>query len=223
MIHLPDLTFISALLAGMLSSAHCMAMCGALSLAGHSSGSQQSSGLLLAIYHAGRLFSYSLIGGLAGATGGFLLAQTCSDEVIALWPRVAANIALIGIALAMLTGWSGMERFAQQFLPPWRRLMPVTQRLRQSSGLSARFTLGMLWGWIPCGLVYAVAATAAISGSAITGATLLLGFGIGTLPALLGGSLIFSKGTTKLTSLTTHRHTIAVSIMIISFWQLLPA
>lgn len=222
MIHLPDLTFISALLAGLLSSAHCMAMCGALSLAGHAAPTTQSRSFSLAIYHAGRLFSYTLIGALAGASGGLLLSQTCSDEVMAAWPRIAANVALIGIALAMLLGWNGLERMARPFLPLWRRLMPVTQRLRQSSGPGARFTLGMLWGWIPCGLIYAIAATAAISGSAITGATLLLGFGIGTLPALLGGSLLLGKGTTKLTSLTTSRQTIALSIMAISLWQLLP-
>lgn len=221
MIHLPDLTFISALLAGLLSSAHCMAMCGALSLAGHAAPTQRNKGISLFVYHAGRLFSYTLIGGLAGATGGLLLAQTCSDDVLAAWPRIAANVALIGVALAMLLGWSGLERMARPFLPLWRRIMPLTQRLRQSSGLGARFTLGMLWGWIPCGLIYAVAATAAISGSPVTGATLLLGFGIGTLPALLGGSLLFSKGTTTLTSLTTSRQTIAVSIMVVSMLQLL--
>ncbi len=222
MIHLTELTFVSALLAGLLSSAHCMAMCGALSLAGHSGAVQPSRGLSLGLYHAGRLFSYTLIGALAGGSGGLLLAQTCSDDVIAAWPRIAANLALIGIALAMLLGWSGLERMARPFLPLWRRLMPITQRLRQSSGMGARFALGMLWGWIPCGLVYAIAATAAISGSAITGATLLLGFGIGTLPALLGGSLLFSKGTTRLSSITTSRQTIALSIMLISVWQLLP-
>ncbi len=227
MIHLPDLSFFSAMLAGLLSSTHCIAMCGALALAGHAPAAGQSHGpdqvLSLTAYHAGRLFSYALVGALAGASGGWLLTQACSEEVLALWPRVVANLALIGIALAMLLGWRGLERSARPFLPLWRRIMPVTARLRRLPGPGARFTLGMLWGWIPCGLIYAVAATAAISGSANTGASLLLGFGIGTLPALLGGSLLMGNGLARIAGNTAVRPLLAMGILTVSLWQLTAA
>lgn len=217
MIHLPELTFVSALLAGLISSGHCIAMCGGIALAGHNGGSRPTQQI---IYHAGRLFSYTIIGALVGGSAGLLLSQSCSDEVMATWPRIAANIALIGIALAMLFGWHGLERLGRPFLPLWKKLMPVAQRLRQRQDLPARFGLGMLWGWIPCGLVYAIAGAAAISGSAMTGATLLLGFGIGTLPALLGGSVLIGNGIQRLSSSAVTRPLLATGILSMSLWQL---
>ena len=217
MLHLPELTFASALLAGFISSGHCIAMCGGIALAGHSAGS--NPGQIFA-YHAGRLFSYGLIGALAGGTAGMLLTQACSDEIMATWPRMAANIALISIALAMLFGWRGLEQLGRPLLPLWHKLMPFAQSLRQRQDLPARFTLGMLWGWIPCGLVYAVAAAAAISGSASTGASLLLGFGIGTLPALLGGSVLMGNSLKNLFGKAITRPILALSILCMSVWQL---
>ncbi len=218
MIHLPELSFVSALLAGLISSGHCLAMCGGIALAGHGNGGTQP--VQLFAYHAGRLFSYTLIGAVAGGSAGLLLTQTCSDAVLAVWPRVAAHLALIGIALAMLFGWRGLERIGRPLLPLWRKLMPLAQRLRSRASLTARFTLGMLWGWIPCGLVYAVAAAAAISGSASTGALLLLGFGIGTLPALLGGSVVMGNGMQTLAGNALARPILAAGILSMSMWQL---
>ena len=100
---------------------------------------------------------------------------------------------------------------------------PTSLMAAANAHLSARFTLGMLWGWIPCGLVYAIAAAAAISGSATTGAILLLGFGIGTLPALLGGSVFMGNGIRKLSSSAVTRPLLAVSILSMSVWQLAAA
>lgn len=45
--------------------------------------------------------------------------------------------------------------------------------------------LGMLWGWLPCGMVYSVLAGAAVSGDAVNGAAIMAAFGAGTLPLLL--------------------------------------
>jgi len=45
--------------------------------------------------------------------------------------------------------------------------------------------LGLLWGWLPCGLVYSVLVAALATGSALEGGALMLAFGLGTLPALL--------------------------------------
>ena len=224
MIHLPDLSFVSAFMAGLLSSGHCLTMCGALALASHTLGPRNESTskrqIRTTTYHLGRLLSYTLIGTLAGGTGGLILSQTCSDETLAHWPRITANLALLIIAVSALIGWNGMEKLARPFLPLWRKLMPTVQRLRNSRQLSAHFTLGMLWGWIPCGLVYTVAMTAAISGSALTGASLLLGFGLGTLPALLGGSTLIGLTSINTTTLLHGRHVIAMSIVTLSLYQL---
>lgn len=217
MIHLPDLTFASALLAGLISSGHCIAMCGAIALAGQTNAGRPEQQIA---YHAGRLFSYTLIGALAGGSAGLILQQTCSEEVMAAWPRVAASLALIGIALATLLGWHGLERIGRPVMPLWRRMMPLAQRLRRRQDVPGRFILGTLWGWLPCGLVYAVAATAAISGSATTGALLLLGFGIGTLPALLGSTTLFHNGLRQFAGSHITRPVMAVSLLTMSLLQL---
>lgn len=67
----------------------------------------------------------------------------------------------------------------------WRYLRPVGLRLIPARSAGQAFGLGMVWGWLPCGLVYTALAWALASGTAAGGAVLMLGFGLGTLPALL--------------------------------------
>jgi sulfite exporter TauE/SafE len=67
----------------------------------------------------------------------------------------------------------------------WRHIRPLAEKLLPVSSLPQAMLLGMLWGWLPCGLVYAVVAWSLTTGSAREGALLMVGFGIGTLPAML--------------------------------------
>jgi sulfite exporter TauE/SafE len=69
--------------------------------------------------------------------------------------------------------------------PLWDRIKPLAQRFIPVRSPRQALVLGLLWGWLPCGLVYAALATALTSGSTAAGAATLLAFGLGTLPMLL--------------------------------------
>jgi sulfite exporter TauE/SafE len=86
--------------------------------------------------------------------------------------------------------WSGVARIEQLGKFLWKRLQPLTRRLLPMDTPSKALMLGGLWGWVPCAMVYSVLFSAMLSGSAASGASIMLAFGLGTLPMLLGMSLL---------------------------------
>ena len=71
----------------------------------------------------------------------------------------------------------------------WRRVKPLFQKLIPVTTTPRAIIAGMAWGWLPCGLVYSILVSALAAGSAASGAALMLAFGLGTLPNLLGMGL----------------------------------
>jgi sulfite exporter TauE/SafE len=101
-----------------------------------------------------------------------------------------ANLMLIALGLYLMgvTGrWPSASALGQKL---WRHLQPLTRRFLPARTAAQAFPLGLLWGWLPCGLVYSALATALTSGSAWHGAGLMLAFGVGTLPNLLLAGLL---------------------------------
>jgi uncharacterized protein len=183
------LTMAAALAAGLAGSGHCAAMCGGIAAAVGASfprGRSLRFGAALA-FNGARLVSYGLVGGLlAAALGG--LAAPSPLPLVAQGLRILASLVLAALALRLLAGRDllGAERLGQLF---WARLRPAfggATRLPPSLRPAA---LGLLWGFMPCGLVYSVLLVAAASGDALNGALTMLAFGAGTLPALIGVTL----------------------------------
>jgi sulfite exporter TauE/SafE len=186
---MPELALVTAFMAGLLGSTHCLTMCGGIASAlgaTRATGAHRGYPLL---YQGGRLTSYAAAGGLVGALGlaaggGFALARW--GQVLRL--ATAAVVVLIGLDLAL---GSGM-RLRLLRLPEragarlWRRILPIVTRVLPAAGTARAYALGMLWGWLPCGLVYSVLVAAAVAGSAAAGSAVMLCFGLGTLPAMLG-------------------------------------
>jgi hypothetical protein len=75
----------------------------------------------------------------------------------------------------------------------WRRIQPYSARVLPADTAGKAFVLGTLWGWLPCGLVYSLLATALLSGGAGSGAAVMLAFGLGTLPNLLLAGMVFKR------------------------------
>ena len=96
----------------------------------------------------------------------------------------------------------------------WRHIQPLGKRLFPIRTPLQAYLLGLLWGWLPCGLVYAVVAWSLTTGNAYDGAMLMLGFGLGTLPAMLIAGEVFSffKGWVKSPLLRT-----SAGIILIAF------
>ena len=141
-------------------------------------------------FNLGRISSYVIAGGLAGTIGGVLAGV---GQVWVISNTLSARMALFVLANLMVV-FTGLYLMGfPQLLAPleragshlWRRISPLTRGLLplRSPGHAALF--GMLWGWIPCGMVYAMLLTAMSSGSTSSGMATMLAFGAGTLPAML--------------------------------------
>jgi len=189
---------VSLFLTGLAGSLHCVSMCGPI-LLGFSSalgtGRGKSVGLGFLYYHGGRLWTYGLLGLLAGWAASSLRRGSLELG----WQRpLGVFIALLVIGSgAVALGWIPGLRFD---LSPPGSCWPGTRRwpwlaalLHQPSG-SARLLLGAVMGLLPCGLVYTALLVAATLSNPLLSALGMLCFGVGTVPALsavvLGGRLL---------------------------------
>jgi sulfite exporter TauE/SafE len=184
---MPESSYFSLLLVGLLGGTHCIGMCGGI-VSALSMGGQSRFSLHLA-YNVGRIVSYAVAGAFVGALGG--LGLTLSGQ----WPLriglyVAANLMLVALGfylLGLTQVLAFTERLGQHL---WRHLQPLSRRYLPAHNVAQAFPLGLLWGWLPCGLVYSALIMALSSGSAAKGASIMLAFGIGTLPNLLLAGLL---------------------------------
>jgi hypothetical protein len=106
---------------------------------------------------------------------------------------VAANLMMMGLGLyliGMTRALAFTERAGQVL---WRYVQPVTRRFLPVRGVAQALPLGIVWGWLPCGLVYSVLTLALLSGSAARGALTMLAFGLGTLPNLMLAGLLLAR------------------------------
>jgi uncharacterized protein len=186
--------FSAALVAGAAGSVHCLAMCGGLAGAlGMRSGVTPSSALRDAwLYHCGRLAGYGLAGALFGLLGATLLS-IANLPLLAAIARLAAGVLLILAALKVLFRWnllSWIERAGARY---WKVLQPVARRAMSGSGVAHSLTVGLLWGWLPCGLVYSMLVFAALGGNSMRGAGIMVAFGLGTMPAMLTSSAFAAR------------------------------
>ena len=148
--------------------------------------------LVILLLNLGRLTSYALIGTLMGALSqlGSTLAHTHTMQLIL---AVLANLLLLftGLYLANILAWAAkIEHIGR---PIWQRLNPLLNKLLPIQSLPACFGAGMLWGWLPCGLVYNASLYALGSSSALWGGLYLLAFGLGTLPNLIAAGLFATQ------------------------------
>jgi sulfite exporter TauE/SafE len=100
---------------------------------------------------------------------------------------------LIALGLYLAGLWQAVAYIEHAGGLLWRRLQPLMGRLFPVTTLPRSFLLGMVWGWLPCGLVYSALVTALASGSAAHGGLQMLAFGLGTLPNLLAMGLFAER------------------------------
>ena len=189
--------------AGLASGVHCIGMCGGVVSAFAAARSPVST-LTIPIrvagaaprpdwarqltLNAGRVTSYATGGAIAGTLGGAgaLLAGAMSAQAVL---YVLANLMLVLAGLYLAGAARLLARLESLGAPLWRRLQPLAARLMSAQGLRGSYAAGLVWGWLPCGLVYGALFAAALAGSPLRGALAMLGFGLGTLPTLLAAGL----------------------------------
>lgn len=213
---MPDTGYIAVFLIGLLGGTHCVAMCGgivgALTMQVQTPGGKPQWPLHLA-YNIGRITTYTALGGAVGLLGSVgLLYDGMLPVQMALY--VLANLMLIALGL-YLTGFTRLltpiERAGGVL---WRRIQPATRRFLPARSIRQALPLGLLWGFLPCGLTYSVLATALVTGSGARGAGLMLAFGLGTLPNLLLAGMLFKR----FRDITRNRRVrIASGVLVLGF------
>jgi sulfite exporter TauE/SafE len=206
--------FYLVLIFGFVSSLHCVQMCGPVVLtysvaANTLSGRRSLLGLHLA-YNAGRTLTYMLLGAVAGLAGG-ALSWVGSLAEIENFTSIAAGVAMILTALVMLglglglRGWRG-------FAMPASLLRPAG-KLISSPSAHAKFALGILMGFLLCGLIYAALMKAIGTATPVGGALTMLAFGMRTSVALAVVGLGSSAATRKIARWGTTISAITVLVM----------
>lgn len=188
---------------GLVSSLHCVQMCGPVVVSFSLSSSLQKASQQVAAhlsYNIGRVVTYSLLGAVAGLTG----------QVFDLAGRLAGIenlVAIIAGALMVIAGLLMLEllphRWLQRFDPlryTTRFLRPLGSRIA-SPTVGSKFVLGLLLGFLPCGLIYAALFKAMAAGTALAGSLAMMAFGMGTVGALFALGVFSSAFSLKLARL----------------------
>ena len=185
-----EIGWLGAFLMGLFGALHCVGMCGSImgvltfSLPPAIRSRPATLFGYLLWYSSGRLLSYALAGGLAGAFG--------SGVLLKLSPRHGHTLLLLlatGLMLAVgfyLAGWfPSLARIERLGAPIWKKLEPLGRALLPVKTPWQALLYGMIWGWLPCGLVYTALFIALAQGTFGSGMVFMLLFGLGTLPAVL--------------------------------------
>lgn len=173
-------------LVGLLSGAHCAGRCSGMIGAINSGLRPYSNRRPVWVFLTlGRLGGYGLVGLVAGSLGWLLVnhAPLPFGPRIALTLLAGVMLILMGISIAgrpAVLAW--VERPGRHL---WSLLQPTWRRYQPPNTSGRAFKAGLLWGWLPCGLVYAVLVSAVASGHPTHGLYIMLAFGLGTVPNVL--------------------------------------
>ncbi len=190
---------VGAFIVGLMGAAHCVGMCagivGALSsqqdtrpitgLAQRKPNMPFAKQLSLVLnYNLGRISSYTLAGAMVGgfASG---LGTLFNIDAYLLFLRVLAGFMMIATGLYIAQFWAGVMQIEHIGKFVWRWLAPMAQKFIPVETPRQAIAAGLLWGWLPCGLVYSTLTWSVAANSALEGGLIMLAFGLGTLPALL--------------------------------------
>ncbi len=215
-----SITLTSAFLLGLFSTLHCVGMCGgiigalSLSLPVEVRNSRPKLFTFVLTYNLGRIISYSLAGLVAGAIGTSALQSAGFDQGHAIL-RIIGVVMMVAIGL-YLTGWLPQLASVEKMgIPIWRRLEPIGRKLVPVVSLPKALAYGLIWGWLPCGLVYFVLIWALTAGDAVHGALIMLAFGLGTLPTLITAGFMTSW-ITRFAHSTRARQVVGLLIVIMA-------
>jgi sulfite exporter TauE/SafE len=180
---------------GLISSLHCIGMCGPIALAlpvHKGSRLKQFSGLLL--YNSGRALSYSVLGMLVGGIGTSIA-----------WLGYLRYLSVFaGLLMLAYVFWP--SRLDRHFHPPafWVRFVHFLKQqmaaMLQSRSAGSWLMLGIFNGLIPCGMVYMALMSSIATGSMASGAIYMMIFGLGTFPAMISIGIAKQKFTPALRS-----------------------
>jgi len=203
----------AAFVTGLLGSAHCLGMCAGISglFAVNAGIVGLRNQLPMALtYNAGRILTYAILGAIVAAFGGVIIAAT---PAIGRPIRFITGAVIVLIGLQVAFNWRLLSPIERTGAVLWQKLAPIAKHFVPVTSLPRALGLGLLWGWLPCGLVYSVLLVAATSARPVDGAATMLAFGIGTLPAMV----MTGVGAAQLANITRRRGTrIGLGLLIVA-------
>ena len=191
-----EVTYIAAFLTGLFGGVHCVGMCGGIVGALSFGLPEQARGRFSSLfpylfnYNLGRLLSYTVAGALATNLTTLHQAQSVL--------QVIAGSFMVAMGLYLGGWWYGMNRLERMGGRVWKLVEPFGRKLLPVQRPSQALVMGIVWGWLPCGMVYSALIWAISAGSALDGGLLLLSFGLGTLPNLFAMGVVAGKLTSFL-------------------------
>lgn len=211
---------LSAFIIGLLGSGHCLGMCGGITTMLTSAIDQTKKPTLkrwlVVFYHVGRITSYTFIGAIVALTSSFLI-RSLGVPLLLLNTIAAVFLIFLGLYLGQWLMWlTQVEKLGKVL---WQYLAPFSKHVIPVNNKRKAFGLGILWGWLPCGLVYSTLTWSLASGNVFKGGLIMLFFGLGTLPALLA----LSFGIQQLKDLLINQYFKKVSalcLIIFGLYQL---
>lgn len=219
------ITLTSAFLLGFFSTLHCVGMCGgiigalSLSLPIEIRNNKLKLFTFVFAYNAGRIISYGVAGLIAGAVGTSVLQSAGFDQGHAILRGIGVFM-MVAIGL-YLTGWLPQLASVEKIgIPIWKRLEPIGRKLVPVSSIPRALAYGLIWGWLPCGLVYFVLIWALTAGDAIQGSLTMLAFGAGTLPTLITAGFMTSW-ITRFAHSKRARQVVGLLIVVMAIGSLL--
>jgi sulfite exporter TauE/SafE len=215
-----ELSILAAFILGLSSAPHCIGMCGGIAAAMNTSPDRSLYPRAVLwryslLQNSGRVFSYSLMGAAFAALGAPVFGLEYANLA-----RLATGIIFIILGIHFAFDWQGIRRVERIGRPLWRLVAPYAKKLLPVSSARGSFLLGMTWGLLPCGLVYTMLLLAAGSMDISQSATIMLAFGIGTLPAMFAFSW-FSLGGRNWLQLRGWRRAAGLGAFLLGSWVII--
>lgn len=183
----------AAFVTGLLGSAHCFGMCGGLSglfAVNTHVASLRSQIPMAAAYNTGRILSYALLGSIVAALGKTVVG---SIPGLAAPVRLFSGLLIVIVGLQVAFNWRFLAAVEKAGANLWNRIAPAARELLPVTSIPKALGLGLLWGWLPCGLVYSVLLIAATTANPLHGGMVMVAFGLGTMPAMIATGISASK------------------------------
>jgi sulfite exporter TauE/SafE len=185
-----ELTLFSMFILGLFGTGHCIGMCGPLVIGFPGRTGKFSAHLF---YHLGRIITYMVIGAIMGGIGTGLagIAALTGGDYLAWVARIQVGFSLLAAVFLMVFGLARLDFIRE---PGWMALASpgripgygkVMKSATSNRGRVQLFWVGLMMGFLPCGLSFAAFSRALAAGGPIRGAGLVFAFALGTLPGLL--------------------------------------
>ena len=220
-------TLLAAFVAGLAGSAHCFGMCGGMAgalgmRARAGATSNRAAQVRSLLYHVGRISGYAVVGAIGGALGHsahWALAFTRFESTL----RITAGVLMLLVAIRVLTRWNAFAPIEMAGAKLWAKLRPLASRATANDSWTGSVATGLLWGFLPCGLVYSMVLLTLTTQNALEGASVMLAFGLGTLPVMASMTMLLGASWPTLSQRPWFRGAMGTVLVVFGVWMMLAA